>query len=353
MEVFVEAILKRHVGSQASALFEKSPLLRYLDGKSGAIHGSSTTRRSYGNYYAIYSILYFYTQDFYGKPHLYRQFQGYEYTKLFRFYRGLYGGSKLQNHALNSRVNGEFRNWFPNERDLIIINDGKYLLHIDYLLVDGYDISKIALEIIEAYISLLQRKDSTLFQHLEQMKHEASSQQKKLLLSQLLADDAEARIFELLSYAILKHHYRNQAVYFGYTQDTIHEEALTLYKTGRTNANDGGIDFVLRPSGRFFQVTEVGQYDKYLLDIDKVLHFPITFVVKTYKSRQQLKAEIQAYILKKSGGMKVLQERYENAFEELITMNELNQWLYDLPESDIDAVIHDIDFYYSMELNLT
>lgn len=38
---------------------------------------------------------------------------------------------------------------------------------------------------------------------------------------------------------------------------------LRLYKTGRTNANDGGIDFVLKPVGRFFQVTEVGRYDKY------------------------------------------------------------------------------------------
>lgn len=27
-------------------------------------------------------------------------------------------------------------------------------------------------------------------------------------------------------------------------------------KTGRTNANDGGIDFVTKPLGRFFQVTE-------------------------------------------------------------------------------------------------
>lgn len=45
-----------------------------------------------------------------------------------------------------------------------------------------------------------------------------------------------------------------------------------MYKTGRTNANDGGIDFVMRPVGRFFQVTEVNNYDKYLLDIDKVIH---------------------------------------------------------------------------------
>ena len=62
-------------------------------------------------------------------------FSGYDYTRLFNFYRGLYGGSKLQNHALNSRVNGEFKNKIvrENDNDLIIINNGRYALHIDYL----------------------------------------------------------------------------------------------------------------------------------------------------------------------------------------------------------------------------
>jgi len=36
----------------------------------------------------------------------------------------------------------------------------------------------------------------------------------------------------------------------------VEEDNLELYKTGRTNANDGGIDFVMKPLGRFFQVTE-------------------------------------------------------------------------------------------------
>ena len=50
-----------------------------------------------------------------------------------------------------------------------------------------------------------------------------------------------------------------------------------LYKTGRTNANDGGIDFVMRPLGRFFQVTETVDVNKYFLDIDKIQRFPLTF----------------------------------------------------------------------------
>ena len=62
---------------------------------------------------------------------------------------------------------------------------------------------------------------------------------------------------------------------------------MQLFKTGRTNANDGGIDFVMRPVGRFFQVTEVNNYDKYLLDIDKVMHFPVSFVIKTTNSKKK------------------------------------------------------------------
>ena len=63
--------------------------------------------------------------------------------------------------------------------------------------------------------------------------------------------------------------------------DAVKAEALTLYKTGRTQAKDGGIDFVMRPLGRFFQVTETIDVNKYFLDIDKIQRFPLTFVVKS------------------------------------------------------------------------
>ena len=149
--------------------FEKSPLLKYLDLKTGAIFGNTKTRRSLANIYAIYAILYFYSNEYYEKPEEYKEFGGYDYTKLFAFYRGLYGGEKLQNHALNSRVNGEFKNKVVSEagNDLIVINEGKYALHIDYLYVDGIDISKIAIPVIEEYIQLLASKDSKLISDIE------------------------------------------------------------------------------------------------------------------------------------------------------------------------------------------
>ncbi|HEC1582061.1 TPA: hypothetical protein R1X64_000968, partial [Campylobacter upsaliensis] len=125
-----------------------------------------------------------------------------------------------------------------------------------------------------------------------------------------------------------------------------------LYKTGRTNANDGGIDFVMRPLGRFFQVTEVNHYDKYLLDIDKVLHFPITFVIKTKDSKDKILQDFKKYISQKSQGMKVIQERYSKAIEEVITINELILWLEKLDSDSIHLLIKDIDLYYKLELNL-
>ena len=352
MESFVREIIEKHFPGQSQQIYEESLLIQYLDKKSGAIHGTAKTRRSLANYYAIYSILNFYVDEFFGEPDKYKKFEGYEYTKLFVFCRGLYGGSKLQNHALNSRVNGEFRNKVHTDKDLIIINDGKYALHIDFLYVLGQDISRVAKEIIEKYVDLLIEKDHALLTALAAIERATSVDEKKLKISDLLTEDAEARIFEIISFAILKSHYKTQKIYIGFTIEEIHEEYLQLFKTGRTNANDGGIDFVMRPIGRFFQVTEVNNYDKYLLDIDKVLHFPISFVIKTTKSKQMMEQEIEQYVKEKSGGMVVVEERYKKAFEEIITINEIKTWLLQLDEGSINLIISDIDFYYKMEMNL-
>jgi hypothetical protein len=70
--------------------------------------------------------------------------------------------------------------------------------------------------------------------------------------------------------------------------DKLNTENLKLYKTGRTNANDGGIDFVMKPLGRFFQVTETLDFKKYFLDIDKIQKYPITFVIKSNEPTQDL-----------------------------------------------------------------
>lgn len=352
-ERFVEDILKEQYPKDYQKIYDNNKLLQYLDKKMKAVHGNSKTRRSLANIYAIYSILYFYQNDYYEKKDKYRAFEGYDYMRLFNYYRSLYGGSKLQNHALNSRVNGEFHNKFSDvTNDLIIINNGKYLIHIDYLYVGNHDISKVCCKIIEKYVELLVKKDHALISILEEMQGMTDYEKKKAKINELLSEDAEARIFEIISYAILKNHYKNVVVYFGYSKDAIEEMKLQLYKTGRTNANDGGIDFVMRPVGRFFQVTEVNNYDKYLLDIDKVMHFPITFVIKTKATKAAVLADLERYISSRTSGMVVLEERYRKAIEDIITINELQAWTQELDGSDIDDIIRDIDVYYKLEMNM-
>lgn len=353
IENFVKDILKEEYPMDFQKVYDNSQLLQYLDKKMKAVHGNCKTRRSLANIYAVYSILHFYQEDFYQDKNGYKEFDGYDYMRLFTYYRNLYGGGKLQNHALNSRVNGEFRNKFSNsKKDLIIVNNGKYLIHIDYIYAENHDISRVCCKIIEKYIELLMKKDHELLKLLSEVQKITDYAKKKMKIKELLTEDAEARIFEIISYAILKNHYKNITVYFGYSKDEVREVQLQLYKTGRTNANDGGIDFVMRPIGRFFQVTEVGNYDKYLLDIDKVLHFPITFVIKTKKSREDVREEFEEYISEKTGGMIILEERYRSAIEDVITINELQKWIDELDDKDIDGIIRDIDVYYKLEMNM-
>lgn len=352
-EQFIKEILNEAFGKEGCKIYSQSLLLQYLDKKTKAIHGNSKTRRSLGNIYALYSILFYYIGRFYQNADKYKEFEGFDFTHLITFCRNLYGGSKLQNHPLNSRVNFEFRNFFPDARkDIIISNNGKYMIHIDYIYVNTIDISKVACSVIDKYIKLLEKKDTELTSILDNISCLSSTDEKKKKIIELLNEDSEARIFEIIAYSILKNHYKNISVYFGYTEEQIKRYRLDLYKTGRTNANDGGIDFVMRPVGRFFQVTEVNNYDKYLLDMDKIIHFPLTFVVKTLKKKSFILNSLENYIIEKSGGMKVIEKRYRDAIEEIITINELIDWINDLIPSDIETLINDIDLYYKLELNL-
>ncbi len=135
----------------------------------------------------------------------------------------------------------------------------------------------------------------------------------------LLAPNADARIFEIASYAILHYYYHDQIVYFGFDLAHIKPENLRLFKTGRTNANDGGIDFVMRPLGRFFQVTESLDVKKYFLDIDKIERFPISFVVKSVEDvdtiRQRLREGAQRLY-----AIHAIVEKYMACIEEIINI---------------------------------
>lgn len=124
----------------------------------------------------------------------------------------------------------------------------------------------------------------------------------------------------------MKSHYADTVLYWGWERDRLTEESLKLYKTGRTNANDGGIDFVMKPLGRFFQVTETLDVKKYFLDIDKIQRYPVTFVIKTDLSKADIyhRLEINAQSVY---GVKMLVRRYMDSVEEVINIPKLTEIL--------------------------
>jgi hypothetical protein len=63
---------------------------------------------------------------------------------------------------------------------------------------------------------------------------------------------------------------------------------------------------------------------KYFLDIDKVQRFPITFVVKSSQSRDEIRAAIQAQAVAKYK-IKSVVETYMKAVEEIINVNDLGK----------------------------
>jgi hypothetical protein len=138
-------------------------------------------------------------------------------------------------------------------------------------------------------------------------------------IKQMVAPNVDARIFEIVSYSILKYYYNDRVIYWGYALDTLQQENLKLFKTGRTNANDGGIDFVMKPLGRFFQVTETVDVNKYFLDIDKIERYPITFVVKSLDSDSEIKSKIEAQA-RKLYSINAIISQYMECIEEIINV---------------------------------
>ena len=59
IEEFVESILREAYPLTYQFIYDQSTLLQYLDGKMKAVHGDSKITKKFGEYYAVYSILFF------------------------------------------------------------------------------------------------------------------------------------------------------------------------------------------------------------------------------------------------------------------------------------------------------
>lgn len=111
----IKEILKEYFKDKAEDLFEKSTLLQYINLKTVSATRGSKARGSFANLYAIYVLVEDYIKHGFHKNKNYSQYDGAQFSALFKRQRELPFGSKLQNHALNHRLNEEFRKFFPQE----------------------------------------------------------------------------------------------------------------------------------------------------------------------------------------------------------------------------------------------
>ena len=326
-------ILKKNFGKDAIDIFEKSPLLQYLNLKTVSATRGSKARSSFANLYAIYVLVEDYIKQGYHKKQGYTKYEGARFSDLFKRQRELPFGSKLQNHALNHRMNQEFRKFFPQvdaQPILRVVDTKRYWINEKLLVLTigrrKFNIATSVIEIIDAYVAIKQESFTGFIQTCEQMKNASKANRttvEKFILG-LLAPNVDARIFEIVSYAILKYYYHDQTVYFGFDLDELEESPLKLYKTGRTNANDGGIDFVMKPLGRFFQVTESLDVRKYFLDIDKIERCPISFVIKSTGSIRTLTSKLRKGA-ERQYGIDAIVKKYMDCIEEVINIPVLKE----------------------------
>ncbi len=321
----INEILRNNFGDLSDKVFLESPIIQYINIKTKSASKGSKSRGSFANLYAIYVLVEDYISNFFHKTGEYTEYEGAIFTNLLKRQRELPFGQKLQNHALNHRMNQEFKKYFPTCDYIPILRDlktNRYWFNENLLKikVDGTDhnLAKAILQIIDTYVETKKEAFENFIRFCERAQ-KLTEKEIIVFIGRLVEPTVDARIFEIVSYSILKYYYHNQNVYWGFEIDKIQEDNLKLYKTGRTNANDGGIDFVMKPLGRFFQVTETVDVNKYFLDIDKIEKYPITFVVKSSDTISTLERKIQEQA-ERQYSIKAIVSRYMECIEEIINV---------------------------------
>jgi len=356
----IREILSKHFGEAAEDLFEKSPLLQYINLKTVSATRGSKARSSFANLYAIYVLVEDYVRHGFHNKGDYSEYEGARFSKLLKRQRELPFGRKLQNHALNHRLNEEFRKFFPQvdaQPILRVVETKRYWIN-EKLIVPtlgrkSRNLAHPVIEIINAYAEMKQASFEGFIQTCLTLRDVARKKGGKVedFVLGLLAPTVDARIFEIVSYAILKYFYHDQTVYFGFQLDELEKSPLVLYKTGRTNANDGGIDFVMKPLGRFFQVTETLDVRKYFLDIDKIERYPITFVIKSSDSIDDLRKTLKDGA-ERQYSIKAIVDKYMACIEEIINVPVLQErFRTGVTQGYLNAIMDEIVRQSKVEFN--
>ena len=358
----IKKILLKNFDENSIEIFEKSQLLQYINEKTRSASKGSKSRSSFANLYAIYVIIEDYIANGFDKKGDYSKYEGSPFSKLFVRQRQLPFGDKLQNHALNNRMNSEFEKFFPSSQFKPILRDlekNRYWINENLLNIKigsaNLNISNCIIEIINEYSQTKQDAFQRFVKTCEDLQEIGKTTPKKVeeFIIGLLAPNVDARLFEIVSYSILKYYYHDQTIFWGFERNKLKEENLSLYKTGRTNANDGGIDFVMKPLGRFFQVTETIDFKKYFLDIDKIQKYPVTFVVKSVEDIIVIKKKIENNA-NKSYSINAIVEKYMNCIEEIINIPILNERFNEAVNLNyLNKILDEIILQSKVEFNYT
>ena len=329
------AQIEKNLKIDGTEALQISPLLGYLNIKTKSANRGSKARGSFANLYAIYVLVEDYINVVFRKKEKYKNYKGAIFSHLFSRQRELPFGGKLQNHALNHRLNEEFHKFFPAISELVVIRNtetSRYWINPKLLQIkiagQQYDIAKTIIDIIDAYIEAKKNAFEKFINSCEKLRKLPAGNKEKAFsfISTLLEPTVDARLFEIVSFAILKYYYWGKKIFWGYNKINLHEENLRLYKTGRTNANDGGIDFVMKPLGNFYQVTESLDVRKYFLDIDKLEHYPVKFVIKTEEAVDAIVAKLRENAIQQYG-VEAIVERYMKSIDEVINIPMLLSYL--------------------------
>ena len=327
----IKEILQNYFEDQSEDILQSSYLIRYINLKTRSATKGSKSRGSFHPLAVIYVLIEDYLKKGFDKSGSYNNgYEGAIFTTIKARAAELPFCRKIQNHSFNNRVNSEFEKYFKEEIDFIPVirnlETKRYWINENLLLVKNVNISNAVIEIIQAYFETKQEAFLGFIKACEELQKVENKDEKNIegFIIGLLAPNVDARLFEIVSYSILKFFYHDQNIIWGFDMDSLKEEKLSLYKTGRTNANDGGIDFVMRPLGRFFQVTETLDFKKYFLDIDKIQKYPITFVIKSEESVEQLLGKIKTNASKIYSIQSVV-EKYMDCIEEVINIATLRE----------------------------
>ena len=108
----ISNILEKQFGDNANQIFKNSELIQYLNIKTVSANRGSKSRGSFGNIYSIYVLIEDYINNKFHSKGNYADYEGARFSDLLKRQRELPFGEKLQNHALNHRMNQEFKKHF-------------------------------------------------------------------------------------------------------------------------------------------------------------------------------------------------------------------------------------------------